>query len=44
VDDRAGHFAIFLIRQPDHRRRAFHCVNMAPMWAADNLAKGCRVT
>jgi hypothetical protein len=35
--------ALFDLRQPDHRRRAFHCANMAPMWAADNLAKGCRV-
>lgn len=34
--------ALFDLRQPDHRRRAFHCANMAPMWAVDNLAKGCR--
>lgn len=36
--------AIFDLSKPEHQKRCFHFSNMQPMWAADNLRKGDRVT
>lgn len=34
--------AIFSLEKPEHQRRCFHFSNMQPMWAAQNISKGCR--
>jgi len=33
--------AMFDLTKPDHRKRCFCHTNMTPMWAHDNMAKGC---
>lgn len=34
--------ASFDLTQPEHRARCFNAANMAPLWAADNMAKAAR--
>jgi hypothetical protein len=36
--------AIFDLSKPEHQARCFHFSNLQPLLAADNLAKGCKLT
>lgn len=36
--------AIFDLTHVEHRKRCFHFSNMQPLWAADNMSKGDKVT
>lgn len=34
--------AKFDLSKPDEQRACFHYTNLQPLWAKDNIAKGCR--
>lgn len=36
--------ARFDLTKPEHQKMCFHFTNLQPMWARDNISKGCKVT
>ena len=35
--------ASFNLEEPEEQKRCFHWTNLQPLWAADNIRKGCRL-
>jgi|BioPla2DNA2_1021312.scaffolds.fasta_scaffold46761_2 hypothetical protein len=36
--------AMFDLTKPDQQKKCFHYANLQPLWATDNLKKGCKVS